>query len=182
VLLCSGTSSIFRTNSEDLFAITNLPHWVNIIMTATLNIFISKRIWSRKVYSNTGKQPYAILVRFVVSVVFTCCSGQVKPKVPYDSYVIDFTVMPYEGQPELLPIAVVELNPFDAYTDGALFNWTLHKKCVIDASDAKLLVLSDSCRTLYEGPFTFKLQDECKKEKDKTWWKRIIDRHLSITK
>jgi hypothetical protein len=60
-----------------------------------------------------------------------CVHHQVKGKPPYDSYVIDFTVLPHRGdlaEGELLPVAIVELNPFDEYTDSALFNWKLHRQ------------------------------------------------------
>jgi hypothetical protein len=59
-----------------------------------------------------------------------CCwrALQVKGRPPYDSYVIDFTVMPHGdlAEGELLPVVIVELNPFDEYTDSALFKWKLH--------------------------------------------------------
>jgi len=60
-----------------------------------------------------------------------CVRHQVKGKPPYDSYVIDFTVLPHRGdlaEGELLPVTIVELNPFDEYTDSALFNWKLHRQ------------------------------------------------------
>lgn len=88
--------------------------------------------------------------------------NEVKGKPPYDSYVIDFTVLPHRGdlaEGELLPVTIVELNPFDEYTDSALFNWKLHRQ------------------TLHEGPFTFKIVDHPSVEAKRTWWKRILTTH-----
>jgi hypothetical protein len=46
--------------------------------------------------------------------------------------VIDFTVLPHEdlAEGELLPVTIVELNPFDEYTDSALFHWKLHHQYI----------------------------------------------------
>jgi hypothetical protein len=117
----------------------------------------------------------------------------VKGKPPYDSYVIDFTVLPHRrdlAEGELLPVTIVELNPFDEYTDSALFNWKLHRQYHSPSCSELLthmlallgsaLLYSDvivSHRTLYEGPFTFKIVDHPSVEAKRTWWKRILTTH-----
>ncbi len=40
-------------------------------------------------------------------------------KIPYDSYVCDFAILPCDlSKEENFPIVVIELNPFDEFTDG----------------------------------------------------------------
>lgn len=57
---------------------------------------------------------------------------------------------------EDLPVKVIELNPFDEYTDTALFKWKLHQ------------------RLMHEGPWTFRVvtEEEIHPPK-KNWWRKV---------
>lgn len=97
-------------------------------------------------------------------------------QIPYDSYVCDFAILPCDlSNEENLPIVVIELNPFDEFTDGkrkqfcvtcegGLFNWALHKN------------------TIMNGPFTFKSTTSSRKETRSCWWRKIISDFLVANK
>jgi len=72
-----------------------------------------------------------------------------KEKIPYNSYNVDFVILE-SG------VKIIEFNPFDESTDGALFHWKLHK------------------HLLEEGPFTFKIINESWVTNESSWWKKII--------
>ena len=108
---------------------------------------------------------------------------KIKNLLPYNSYVIDFGIigsLSKYGSIEITPsnntnnnnnnnnnnnistsyylnsyqVVCIELNPFDQYTDGALFNWKLSKQ-------------------IFEnGPFTFRINEKKEAIHDKTWWKK----------
>jgi hypothetical protein len=60
-----------------------------------------------------------------------------------------------------LPVLVIELNPFDEYTDDALFNWRLNRK------------------TLRCGPLrTRVVTEEQGVRRRSTWWTSMLSAHL----
>ncbi len=54
---------------------------------------------------------------------------------------------------------MVELNPFDEWTDSALFSWIRHK------------------HRLRNGPFEFKYIQKAKDDKKTAWWKVLLLPH-----
>jgi len=89
----------------------------------------------------------------------------IKDKVPYESYVMDFAILPCNiSESEVLPVTIIELNPFDDSTDSALFSWKLDR--------GKLM----------KGPFSLRLTKESKEINTKhygaNWWKKLITNFL----
>jgi len=82
---------------------------------------------------------------------------------------MDFAILPCDiNETNILPVIVIELNPFDESTDSALFHWKLDK--------GKLL----------KGPFSTRLTKENKEIYSKnygaTWWKKLIQNYLDSKK
>lgn len=70
---------------------------------------------------------------------------------------------------------MIELNPFDSYTDGALFLWQLHRYKQTPSQQPTARLKVHLVRTvLEEGPFTFRWVTEAEDVKKKTWWKKIL--------
>lgn len=73
-------------------------------------------------------------------------------------YVIDFAYVPETGE-----VFVIELNPFDSSTDGAIFKWSLHDNLL---------------RGLTQEKMTFKVIDKSGKKpetgKKSNWWIKLI--------
>jgi hypothetical protein len=57
-----------------------------------------------------------------------------KLKVEYDSYVVDFAVLNFEGEYKENDILVIEFNPFNKFTSSCLFHKSeydsLFKVCI----------------------------------------------------
>mmetsp|Transcript_13362 Transcript_13362/g.42274 ORF Transcript_13362/g.42274 Transcript_13362/m.42274 type:complete len:273 (-) Transcript_13362:99-917(-) len=65
--------------------------------------------------------------------------AKVRERVPVPDYVVDFAVLdPVDGRSE---VVVIELNPFESTTGGALFDWRADKE------------------TLTHGPFSFRVHE-----------------------
>lgn len=73
-------------------------------------------------------------------------------------YVIDFAYIPENGE-----VFVIELNPFDSSTDGAIFKWSLHEKLL---------------RGLVQDEMIVKVIDKSGKKsetgKKSNWWIKLI--------
>lgn len=85
-----------------------------------------------------------------------------REKVPYKSYVVDLAILPCDlDQADPLPVRIIEFNPFDYYTDAAMFNWLADKQ------------------TFREGPFEFRINETAAVVGSNVWWIKLMKKHLA---
>jgi hypothetical protein len=84
----------------------------------------------------------------------------------YESLVVDFAVFDDHAW-------VIELNPFDEYTDDALFDWKLNKDLLNNGDDTPTVEGTTFVMKVVEKP-----GQQAKTSVDR-WWKAILERALT---